>query len=408
MMTNRRSRREGNERGAMLVQVAISIMMLFGFTVFVIDYGVVWVARGQAQNAADSGALAGAVALAYDEPTNTPEADGVAWSAAMGAAAANSVWGTAATPVAAVGSAACPPGVAGRCARVDVHRNGTNGSATLPVFFGPLLNVTEQGVRATATARVAFGNATNCMRPFAVADQWEHVVNPLLQYDRWTSQGNTVIELNPHDIYTPPSADGPGTGFRLPRDLGAEVILKNGNPNNNNENVVPGWFMPVRLPDGSGGYDSGADDYRTNIRECRGQPVRIGDYLPVENGAMIGPSSQGFEDLRLLDPSARWDTGTNSVINSCAPSCGPFSPRVIPLPVFDIDEYQLRRAQGSWGHCPTGGKCVKVVNILGFFADRMSGSDIIGYLLMYPGIFVSGTPNVSEDASFLVTVQLIR
>jgi Flp pilus assembly protein TadG len=397
-----------NERGAILVQVALSILVLMGFSVFVVDYGVVWVARGQAQNAADAGALAGAVALAYDEPTNTPAAEGIAWTAAMAGAQANDVWGTAATPVANVGSVACPAGVAGRCARVDVHRNGTNGSDTLPVLFGSLLGVTTQGVRATATARVAFGNATNCMRPFAVADQWEEVRAPVGQYNRWTSSGNTVVELNPHDIYTPPSAAGPGTGFRLPDDLGVETILKNGNPNNDNENIVPGWFMPIRLPDGNGGYDSGADDYRTNIRECLGQPVRIGDYLPVENGAMIGPSSQGFNDLRALDPNARWDVATNSVVNSCAPSCAPFSPRVIPLPVFDIDEYQLRRAQGNWSHCPTGGKCVKVVNILGFFADRMQGSDIIGYLLMYPGIFVTGAPNVSEDATFLVTVQLIR
>src|SRR5438046_9635517 len=63
------------ERGAILVQVAFSILALTGFTAFVVDYGVLWVARGQAQNAADAGALAGAIALAFDDvdypPTTT-------------------------------------------------------------------------------------------------------------------------------------------------------------------------------------------------------------------------------------------------------------------------------------------------------------------------------------------------
>ncbi len=39
----------------MLVQVAIALVGLIAFSAFVIDYGVMWVARRQAQNAADAG-----------------------------------------------------------------------------------------------------------------------------------------------------------------------------------------------------------------------------------------------------------------------------------------------------------------------------------------------------------------
>jgi hypothetical protein len=38
------------------------------FGAFVLDYGMFWVARGQVQNAADAGALAGAAAIAFDPP----------------------------------------------------------------------------------------------------------------------------------------------------------------------------------------------------------------------------------------------------------------------------------------------------------------------------------------------------
>ena len=51
-----------SEQGAVFVQVGISILVLMAFNVFVLDYGVMWVSRRQAQNAADAGALAGAVA----------------------------------------------------------------------------------------------------------------------------------------------------------------------------------------------------------------------------------------------------------------------------------------------------------------------------------------------------------
>jgi uncharacterized membrane protein len=46
--------------------------MLTALTAFVVDYGVLWVARRQAQNAADAGALAGATALAFDDVNYPP------------------------------------------------------------------------------------------------------------------------------------------------------------------------------------------------------------------------------------------------------------------------------------------------------------------------------------------------
>ena len=46
--------------GAIIIHVAFALMALLAFTSFVIDYGVMWVSRAQAQNVADAGALAGA------------------------------------------------------------------------------------------------------------------------------------------------------------------------------------------------------------------------------------------------------------------------------------------------------------------------------------------------------------
>ncbi len=45
------------ERGAVLIHTAIAALVLVGFGTFVVDYGVFWVARHQAQNAADAGRM---------------------------------------------------------------------------------------------------------------------------------------------------------------------------------------------------------------------------------------------------------------------------------------------------------------------------------------------------------------
>ena len=433
------------ERGAILIQVAISIMALTAFTAFVVDYGVLWVARGQAQNAADAGALAGAIALAIDDVDNPPTSTRPFNSAKLTALCAsrsascpttapfaNPVWPSQTGASSGVEVFFdCPPGFSGRCVRVNVYRNGSSGSVALPVFFGPLLGITSQGVRATASARVVNATAVNCMRPFSVADKWIESYSPTDQYNHYDSTGN-VLAGTP-DRYLPPTSGSAGSGYRAtgsPNDIGAQVTLMLGNPTNNDP-VMKSWSLPLRLPDRLGGYLSGGDDYREAIAGCKAGPVAIGAYLSPETGAMTGPTDQGFTDLRLKDPGATFTTSTTppSVQGGCVPSCGPISPRVVPIAVFDMDEFQWRRATNKWGTevytdanggthslpggaCPgTGNRCVRVVNILGFFAASMTNGNpktIIGNLMSVPGTVVSGTSSLSDDASFLHIVQLVR
>ncbi len=123
MMNYRRSR-AGDERGAVLVHVAIAMLALIAFSALVIDYGALWVSRRQAQNAADSAALAGALSLAYDAPGDIPRAQ--AGAAAIGAT--NLVWGAAPSilPATDVQLVPCPPGAPGlpdTCIRANVYRS---------------------------------------------------------------------------------------------------------------------------------------------------------------------------------------------------------------------------------------------------------------------------------------------
>src|SRR5262245_38068935 len=77
-----------NERGAMVIIVAIALLALTLPSAIVLDYGVLWDSRGQAQNSADAGALSAALNL-MDNPTDTTGAV----TAAQKMANANAVWG---------------------------------------------------------------------------------------------------------------------------------------------------------------------------------------------------------------------------------------------------------------------------------------------------------------------------
>ena len=56
-----------DERGMTLVMVATGMVAFLSATMLAVDVGMLMVARTEAQNSADAGALAGAVALGYDD-----------------------------------------------------------------------------------------------------------------------------------------------------------------------------------------------------------------------------------------------------------------------------------------------------------------------------------------------------
>ena len=162
-------------RGAVLIQVAFALIALLAFTTFVIDQGVMFVARGQAQNAADAGALAGAMSLMVKADNGAG-----AEAAARHYANANSIWGEAtdqAHIIVPPPPIACPDDGVLACVQVDVFRGirdraGNPHPNTLPMYFGPIIGIASQGVRATAMAHVGRGNAVECIKPWIVADRW--------------------------------------------------------------------------------------------------------------------------------------------------------------------------------------------------------------------------------------------
>lgn len=398
-----------SERGAVLIHAGIAMIALMSFSALSVDYGVMWVARRQAQNSADAAALAGAYSLAFEDPSpGTGYA--LAKTRAMLVAEQNVIWGEAPAidvgdveigPCSALAPGSAPAGAT--CLQANVFRDAGHSNA-LPTFFAKLVGVTSQDVTATATAQIVPGNQVKCIKPWALPNKWidnrdDDVTGPDDEaplwtwndtYDKYDNHGQIIP--NPIDVYD----TGPDGGFQYPDDVGMPVRIK---PQQPQESIVASWFFPIRLPG-----NTGADDYREAISGCWSGNSFVGQVIDTENGNMVGPTKQGVDDLIAQDPNAVWDEASKSIQNSCAqdnPPCATESPRVVPIPVFNPDEY-LATAYGSGKHE------VRIEQILGFFVEGFDGNDLLGRFMGLTGELQAGTPIPDDESSFLMVIRLVR
>jgi len=433
------------EHGAVIIQVAVALLALAAISSLVLDYGIMWASRGQAQTSADAGALAGAVSLAFDNIADTTQAKATAKSKAQTVAKANNVWAQAPdVQLSDITFPTCPPGAPGvpdTCVKVDVYRNQTRSNA-LPTFFANLVGVSSQGVRATATAQVITGNTTDCLRPWVVVDRWLEGTptgggtdqdpgawNATSTYDKYSDgKGNNPPPEN--DVYTPPTQNDPGTGFRLPDDEGRQFAIKTGAQGGTQ--VTSGWFQTIDLAR-SDTTNLGNATVQSNINSCTGVPASIaapGSTCPssipndwastaaaelqgcfrVQTGATVGSTRNSINTLVAKDPNAYYSNG----IQNSAYDPPTKSPRVVPIGVIDIDQYLAANPTGQNG-------VARMVNIFGFFIEGMgdvdkntgaitlnpSGQNVVGRIITIPGL-KAGSSSLTSSASFIRTIILVR
>lgn len=413
-----------SERGAILVHVAIALVGLTAFSALVFDYGVMMSGRRQAQNSADAAALAGAVQMAYGSLTD----QAAARQAAMSVAAINGVWGSAPdiTPADVTFPNPCPdsPGIAagGDCIRVNLFRTNYQraGGNPMPTFFGNLMGVSEQGVRATATARVLFGGVARCLLPFAIPDRWdENYPKDVpwadhMTFDTEGGTGKTKGPLTTPDVYVAPVGNNPGTGFTRESieqggiDYGRPMTLRLEDPQQGKLEAAAGWYRPVRLDPGQ----NGQADLLAAILGCSEAKIGPGTELTGENGHMSNKQiADAINEVVDRDQYAYWDDhrfGPNQggIAGGCmnekpAPTCT-LSPRVRPIPVYDPAKWNQRNGQGG------GQNILDVTKVIGIFLERPNASnEIVGRIMTYPSdLYGPGTG--PTESNFIVTITLVR
>jgi Flp pilus assembly protein TadG len=376
-----------DERGMSFVFVGVGFMAFLAATTLAIDVGMFMTARSQAQTSADSGALAGALALYYDDYDNRA-ASGPAVQNALAASRTNVVINQqVSVQPGDVTFPTSPAGVNNRV-RVHVYRTSARQNA-LRTLMGRFFGVNTANIDAVATAEASPANAMTCVKPFTIPDKWIEKQDPggfdslTSTFDKEDRHGNPLA--NP-DIYIP--ADKPGyTGYNATIDKGTEIMIRSGTGND----IMPSFYFSYAI-----GGNTGGSEYSWNIANCNTTVMGWGDLLLMEPGNMVGPTNQGVDDLLAKDPDAYWDTGTNSPVSTVHPS-----PRVVAIPLYDPVYYDTGKLNGRDAD-------LKVANYMGFFIERRQGNNVYGRITPIGGLIKGSGYGSAPPGAFPKAIRLVE
>jgi hypothetical protein len=372
-----------DERGMSLVFVATGLMAFLAATTLAIDVGMLMTARSQAQTSADAAALAGAVALGFDDYTNR-SASGPAVQSALEAARQNNVIRRGVTVEASDVTFPTGPGGADNRVSVSVYRTQGRGNNAVATLMGRYFGVASADVTATATAEAARAGAARCVKPFAIPDKWIEQQtgswDPSDTFDMYDQHNNPLP--NP-DIYHPATSSS-YTGYNAMRDKGYRMEIRAGT----GHNINPSFYFSIAIAS-----NTGASPYEWNIRNCNTTVMEISDLLLQEPGNMVGPTNAGIDDLIAMDPNAYWDTANNRVVTSMRSS-----PRVITIPLFDPVYYATGVTQGRYAD-------LKITNFLGFFIESRTGNSVYGRITPVSGVLTDSPP---MPGAFPVVIRLVE
>jgi hypothetical protein len=339
-------KRIAEERGAVLYLVALLMTVFLGIAAMAIDFGIWFVARSEAQRAAEAGAHAGAGVLMLasgDEAGAREEAERFA--------ELNFVRGV--TPD-VFPDEDIDVIVDSQKVRVRVQRS-TARSNPLGTLFARVMGIETVDIGAAAAAQAWPGVAAECILPFAVPDRWDEWDETIPGFR--PSEIGDVFDAGV-DFYDP----GPGgTGYEW-QVIGQIIQLTTADPH---ETPMPGWYYAIALP----GL-RGASDYRAAIRDCwvPSGDHQLGDEVDKEPGNMVGPTRQGFRDI-FTDPNElnqTWSDELGWPVHADGTPVSVDSRRIRPIVMFDPT---------LWEDIGMGRSPVPITNLAGVWLESWDGNN---------------------------------
>jgi hypothetical protein len=350
-------------RGASLVLVAVGLVMLTGALALAIDLGMLYVARNEAQRAADAAALAGAYAFVASGCTSAGDCvnggaqETAARRQAVGVGAQNSVLGQAAA-IEDADIRFTYPSPREPQISVIVRRTRERGNP-IPTIFARMFDILQADVSATATAEAYNGGVANtCIAPFLVPN-----CDPL-----HTSPSNSVFCGT--DVAAGPFVDtDTGAlihGSRYPGGVVGEQWQLHFGAGPSDSAVASQWYLLALAGNSSG------SDLRDFISRCYPRPIACGDSLETYDGKSVGPLNQGViarigaDGLGMnlgqdtidtsKDPSV-WITGGYNNADFNGKTIAGVSRSLVSVPIYD-------------GHpLVPGGETVRVVGFMQMFLE---------------------------------------
>jgi Flp pilus assembly protein TadG len=330
-----------DERGVTIIMVAISIFLLMAMAALAVDVGVLYTARTSAQHAADAAALAGAYTFTIATDTQPDSAQ----NAAIAVAAKNAVMGQAVT----LAPADVVVDIPNRRVTVTVHRAvGTN---PINTFFASALGINAMGTEAKAVAEAAReGSASYCVKPVFMP-------NTILAPDADTKSACDAG----HKIF---NTDGTVTAWAQGLNaIGQCLETRPTRPSDASGTLAPGQFFSLD-------FGSGANTYRCTWGSCLNQcqvdtdVIQCGKPYPIKTGDMVGPTSQGVDNL-IGNPPDIWKGVDQYYPGGDTSKTTDTSRALAVVPVWDDCTPP--------GNTITTGTNGQTVNVLGFIKTFVDG-----------------------------------
>ena len=223
------------DRGSVVVLVALALTTLLGFCAIVTDVGLMYAEKAHLQNSVDAAALAGVQELPNDPNYATEIAQNYASQ--------------------------------NRVSEVNVTFEASNSkiivqaTQQVPTYFARIWGITEEQISATARATMAPPTVLFGAVPLSIQKQ---------DFD-YTKE------------YVLKSGGGSGTSDWYLDDSKNNAVEKSGELSG-----TPGWYGALEL---SG---TGADSYETDLTNGYQGTLSVGQILDVKHGNMSGPTADGI------------------------------------------------------------------------------------------------------------------
>lgn len=108
---------------------------------------------------------------------------------------------------------------------------------------------------------------------------------------------------------------------------------------------------------------------------------------------MVGPTSDGIDDLIAQDPSAYWDgKSVKSPLGR--------SPRIFPIPLYNPDLYDQGKINGR-------NATLEVANWIGFFVESRTGNEVKGRIVPILGV-IDPNAGPAPEGTFPRAVRLVQ
>jgi hypothetical protein len=431
MAAGKRSNEARREHGASLVMVAASLVALLAAASLAIDLGLLYVARSEAQRAADAAALAGASTFIT---SGCMSDSGGCVAGGPQEALARLRAETVGSQDAVLGQAAAIetgdvsfhyPNAMEPEITVTVERTAARGNA-VPTLFARLFGVHLADVSATATAEAFDPTGSTvpvnygCVAPFLVANCDPAHTSPV----NWSCNGGT----GGAGYFIDPS-----TGQVLHHGVYPAGIV--GEPWQLHSYAAPSqWYLVAyndalgnQLASTSGTWSANGQSgslLRQYVSECAPALVACGSTVTTYNGKSIGPTDQGI-DARIHASADGLNNGQDSINSSIGP---PFpitggannpEPALIGQTYYGPSDSEALVPVYGGKTLYAGGDSAQVVGFMQVFIQdvvHQGTSDLINVVVLNVVGCASGgddsggssTPSLTQAGGAPIPIRLIR